>query len=94
MIFFPNLLGQSGSMEFSGSYGKISKAGNLKSRLKWYMEGAWSIFVNKPIWISNSIQCDFGFQERFNSTFEFKSSFKYSFEFLKYIAYIETSGII
>ena len=81
-------------MEFRGSYGKISKVGDLKSRLKWYMEGAWGIFVNKPIWISNSIQCDFGFQERFNSTFGFESSFKYSFESLKYKAYIDTSGIM
>ena len=84
MIFFPNLLGQLGSMEFRGSYGKISRVGDLKSRLKWYMEGVWGVFVNKPL----------GFQERFNSTFGFESSFKYSFESLKYMAYIETSGIM
>ena len=46
MIFFPNLLGQLGSMEFRGSYGKISKVGDLKSRLKWYMEETWGIIVN------------------------------------------------
>ena len=52
MIFFPNLLGQLGSMELKGSYGKISKVRDLKSRLKWYMEGAWGIIVNKPLYIS------------------------------------------
>ena len=62
MIFFPNLLGQLGSMEFRDSYGKLSKVGDLKSRLKWYMNGGWGIIVNKPLWISNLIQCDFGFQ--------------------------------
>ena len=34
------------------------------------------------------------FKERFNSTFEFESTFKYSFESLKYKAYIETNGIM
>ena len=55
MIFFPNLLGQLGSMELRGSYAKISKVGDLKSRLKWYMEGAWGIIVNKSLWISRFI---------------------------------------
>ena len=58
------------------------------------MEGAWGIIVNKSLWISNSIQCDFGFQVRFNSTFGFESSFKYRFESLKYNAYIEINGIM
>ena len=62
MIFFPNLLGQLGSMEFRGSYGKLSKVRDLKSRIKWYMEGVWGIFVNKPL----------GFQIQFNMTLDFK----------------------
>ena len=81
-------------MELRGSYGKISKVGDLKSRLKWYIERTWGIIVNKPLWISNSIKCNFGFQARFNSAFGFESSFKYRFESLKYMAYIETSGIM
>ena len=62
MIFFPNLLGQLRSMEFRGSYDKISKVGDLKSRLKWYMEGVWGIFVNKPL----------GFQIQFNMALNLK----------------------
>ena len=62
MIFFPNLLDQLGNIKFRGSYGKISKVGDLKSRLKWYMEGVWSIFVNKPL----------GFQIQFNIVLDFK----------------------
>ena len=46
---FPNLLGQLGSMKLRGSYGKLSKVGDLKSRVKWYMERVWGIFVNKPL---------------------------------------------
>ena len=62
MIFFPNLLGQLGNMELRGSYGKISKFGDLKSKLKWYMEGVWGIFVNKSL----------GFQIQFNMALDFK----------------------
>jgi len=55
MIFFPNLLGQLRSMELRGSCGKITKFGDLKSRSKWYLEGAWGIIVNKSLWISRFI---------------------------------------
>ena len=63
MIFFPNLVGQLGSMEFRGSYGKISKGGDLKSRLKWYMKRVWGIFINKPL----------EFQIQFNIALDFKN---------------------
>jgi len=36
-------------MKLRGSYGKISKVGDLKSMLKWYLEGVWGIFVNKSL---------------------------------------------
>ena len=49
-------------MEFRGSYGKISMVGDLKSRLKWYMERVWGIFVNKPL----------AFQIQFNMALDFK----------------------
>ena len=53
--FFPNLLGQLRSMGLRGSCGKISKFRDLKSRPKWYMEGAWGIIINKSLWISRFI---------------------------------------
>ena len=49
-------------MELRGSYGKLSKVGDLKSRLKWYMEEVWGIFINKPL----------GFQIQFNMALDFK----------------------
>ena len=49
-------------MELRASYGKISKVGDLKSRLKWYMEGDWGIILNKSL----------GFQIQFNVTLDFK----------------------
>ena len=55
LYFFPNLLGQLRSMELRGSCDKISKFGDLKSRSKWYLEGAWGIIVNKSLWISRLI---------------------------------------
>jgi len=55
MIFFSNLLGQLRSIRLKGSYGEISKLGDLKSRPKWYMEGVWGIIINKSLWISRFI---------------------------------------
>ena len=49
-------------MELRGSYDKISKVGDLKSRLKWYMERVWGIFINKSL----------GFQIQFNMALDFK----------------------